>query len=224
MGIFRTLFLISRCIYRLNYQKITIYLSPFALSILSKCKKIVFYLFLSCLFSQIMPLNGFTQQSASPNSLNRLTAGSLQIGLKDGYGHSKNLNYKRQVFHFHTTYYVANHLALGVGASWAKERWKYQNRNIKEFNHELTVGPFARYQLLSGRISPFFEISCQFGRTWSNQVGMNQITRIVFINPGLSFRLIDRLRADVSYDVRFYGYYESFGQVLFGLNYMFTRK
>jgi post-segregation antitoxin (ccd killing protein) len=163
--------------------------------------------------------NGFAQKTAFDNAQSKFATGSWQVGLKEGYGRG-NLFKNRNGLHFHTGYYIVNNLLVGVGAVWSKE-W-FGDYNLNDF----TVGPFARYQFLNTRISPFMEASYQFGQQKQLAVQDRQSAAIrsTFINTGLSIRLVSQLRADLSYGLQFANNNQSFGQAQLGLNYLFNKR
>lgn len=163
-------------------------------------------------------------------------SGSWQFGLKEGYG-SGNIYPNRNGLHLFAGRYVTNKLLVGLGAAWSKE-W---NRHYNGYSfHDLSVGPFVRYQFTTTRFSPFVEASYQLcGRNSIQGVetaiinGYATVTgksptgfvRPAFISPGLSIRLGKPLRLDLSYSFQYTFLtnntpsLDSFEQAQIGLNY-----
>lgn len=189
--------------------------------------KSILYLCFAGLLLSIKPQKGFAQQTIFKPSKNKITAKTWQIGLKEGYSRG-NILKRRNGLQFHTGYYIANNLVLGLGAAWSKE-WMGFGPNY--YFNEITLGPFVRYQFLSTRISPFIEASYQVGQRLG---GENKSIGIAFVNPGLSIHLFRHLRADVGYSFQFgakkylVGIFpvegQNVGQVQIGLNYLISPK
>lgn len=159
----------------------------------------------------------FAQKSAFDHSQSKFAAGSWQFGVKGGYGKG-NLVRDRSGLHLHSGYYVANKLMVGLGAAWSREWTEQVSVN------DLSAGPFARYQFTTTRCSPFVEASYQFGQRSSTYPGSVDTTiQAGYISPGLSIRLFNQLRADISYSIQFSprsSYTESFGQAQIGFTYL----
>ncbi len=187
-------------------------------------KTILYLCFVSILIS-IKPQKGFAQQTVFNPSQNKVAANAWQIGLKQGYGRG-NILKRRTGFQFHTGYAIANNLVIGLGASWSKE-WQESGPNY--YFNDITFGPFARYQFLSARVSPYIEASYQVGKRLGEE---NTFIGTSLVNPGLSIHLFSHLRADVGYSFQFGGkkYLAGLspsgytGQIQMGLHYIFHQK
>ncbi|AXE18004.1 hypothetical protein DR864_09790 [Runella rosea] len=189
-------------------------------------KSILYLCFVGLLVS-IKPQGGFAQQTIFSPSQNKSTAKTWQIGLKEGYSRG-NILKRRNGLQFHTGYSIANNLIIGLGAAWSKE---WMGFGPHYYFNEITFGPFARYQFLSTRISPFIEASYQVGKRLG---GENKPIGIAFVNPGLTIHLFRRLRADVGYSFQFGAKKylvgilsikgQNVGQAQIGLNYLFSPR
>ncbi|MVM34273.1 hypothetical protein GO755_29855 [Spirosoma sp. HMF4905] len=150
-----------------------------------------FYLCLIGIFSCVITQTVFAQKPVLANTKTTFSKGSWQIGLKDGYGSSPILG-NRNTAQLTAGYYVANRLLIGLAGSYTRELSEYViNRNL------VSLGPLVRYQFISGRISPYAELSYQLGRRGTNT------EQLVSFTPGLSIGLLAGLRLDLSYNFQY---------------------
>ncbi len=83
--------------------------------------------------------------------------GNWQVGIRDGRV-GGNLIGKRNTLQLHSGYYLAKQLAVGLSGTWGREGF----RNYAF--HDITAGPYLRYQFTATRLSPFIDLSYQFGK------------------------------------------------------------
>jgi hypothetical protein len=113
-------------------------------------------------------------------------------------------------------YYIADRLLIGLASSYTRELAEpVLNKNV------FSVGPLIRYQFISGRISPFTELSYQFGRRHTS------LEQSLSFTPGLSIGLLAGLRLDLGYNFQYInsGYFEGgANQPQVGINYLFASR
>lgn len=185
-------------------------------------------LFLSLLYFACLSITSLCAQT-SPNR-NSFSKGSWQVGLRDGRT-GGNLIGNRNTLQLHSGYFIANQLAVGLSGTWGREgtgSFAY---------HDVTVGPYLRYQLTATRVSPFVDLSYQFGRRLASE-GSASIFGSGFtfadptvqsaqISPGVSLGIAYLLRAELNYHFQWitngFGT-EYIGQPQVGLTYLLVTK
>ena len=113
-------------------------------------------------------------------------------------------------------------LAVGLSTTWSKE-W------VGEFSyHDLSAGPYMRYQFTTTWFSPFLEASYQVGKRSSGKgssISYSSVSmRSTQISPGVSVGLLKSVRLELSYGLEwiyFSSNTKSFGQPQLGLTYLF---
>ncbi|QHV99407.1 hypothetical protein [Spirosoma endbachense] len=166
----------------------------------------------------------YAQQTSSVSPPLPFRKGSWQVGLKDGYGGSPLLGHRNTVY-LQAGYYIANRLLIGFGGSYGREvpdidqaiGLSIQDKGI------VALGPLIRYQLSSGRLSPYTELSYQYGRH------NTRVEKSLSFTPGLSVGLLAGLRIDLSYSFQFIGSGGGFpdgptGQPQVGITYLFQSR
>lgn len=144
--------------------------------------------------------------------------GSWQLGLKDGYGPSPIIG-NRNTAQLTAGYYVANRLLISLAGTYTKELAEIVTRRDL-----FSAGPLVRYQILSGRIAPYAELSYQFGRRGTNPEQWLSFT------PGVSIGLLAGLRLDLSYSFQYinggqgFNPFEYYNQPQLGINYVFSKR
>ncbi|GAB3941107.1 hypothetical protein GCM10028805_03820 [Spirosoma harenae] len=168
----------------------------------------------------------FSQTVDQPSSLSSFKKKSWQIGVRD-WRQGGNLIGIRNTLQLHAGYYLANQLAVGISGTWGREGTSWGAF------HDITLGPYARYQFTSTRISPFVDVSYQIGRrsSWDDAFTFSSIgIQSAQISPGVSVGVTRFLRAELNYHFQwifqsgsgFWGEY--IGQPQLGLTYLFNRK
>ena len=134
-----------------------------------------------------------------------------------------NLIGTRNTLQLNAGYYVANQLAIGLSGTWGRE-----GAGSIAY-HEITAGPFLRYQITATRISPFIDLSYQFGKRLAGEgfTFMYPPIQSGQISPGVSVGVTPFLRAEINYHfqwVRIGNGAEYIGQPQFGLTYLFAKN
>ncbi len=161
------------------------------------------------------------QKIISDQAQNTFQAASWQVGLKEGYSRGDLLK-NRNTLQIHASYFLINRLAVGLNATWSKE-W------VNNFSyHDLSAGPYVRYQFTTTRFSPFIEASYQLGKRSSGESSSVSYPSLSMqstqISPGVSIGLLKSVRLDLSYGLQwvyFSSNTQSFGQPQIGLTYLF---
>jgi len=150
--------------------------------------------------------------------------GSWQVGLRDGYQGGILIG-NRNTLQLHADYYLVNQLAVGISGTWAREGTSYAAF------HDLTVGPYVRYQFTATRLSPFVDLSYQVGKRISGdeKVFTDESLNMQSsqISPGVSIGVTRFLRAEVSYHFQWIylsNWTEYIGQPQLGITYLLNRR
>ena len=172
--------------------------------------KTIVYLRLVGILLGLITQIGFAQQVSSSYWKTAFKKGTEQITLSYGYG-SGYLVQNRSVTKLQAGYYVANRLLVGVGSSLARE-WLGEAHTEGQFS----VGPLVRYQITSSRLSPFAEVTYQFGRPTPahNQAAM--------FTSGINFGLLPQIRLEADYC--FVLLHEGIGQLQIGATILLGTK
>lgn len=162
----------------------------------------------------------YAQKLTSDQTPTTFHAGRWQLGVKEGYGRG-NLLKNRNSLQLHAGYFLVKQLAVGLNATWSKE-W------VDDFNyHDLSAGPYVRYQFTTTRFSPFLEASYQVGKRSSGEGSSISYPSVSMqstqISPGVSVGLLKSMRLELSYGLQWI-YFSSitqyFGQPQIGLTYL----
>lgn len=172
------------------------------------------YLCLTFFSLATIPQQLIAQQLMLSNTATAFSKGSQQLTVNYGYGRG-NLAANRSVTQIQAGYYVANRLLIGVAGSMMRE-W------IGEFhtNNKFSVGPFARYQFTSSRLSPFAQLAYQLGNP-TTYPGRHQA---VVFTPGINLALFSQVRLEASYGFLFIPSVERIGQPQLGATILFGNK
>jgi hypothetical protein len=114
-------------------------------------------------------------------------------------------------------YFVADRLALGLKGKYVRD----YRRSTFPITRSWLVGPLVRYHLTRGRIAPFVEGSYQLGRVDFDATGTNfpypsiqETVRVVSLAGGVSARLSQVLRLDITAENQQFSYYPSIRKTL----------
>ncbi|WP_020602336.1 hypothetical protein [Spirosoma spitsbergense] len=181
-------------------------------------KPFLFFIVLAC-FS--------IAKSSAQTGINRpykdsFNKGNWQVGVRDGRVGGNLIGF-RNTLQLHSGYYVANQLAVGLSSTWGRE-----GAGSYAF-HDITAGPYLRYQFTATRISPFVDLSYQFGKRLAGEgfTFMNPVIQSAQISPGVSLGVTPFLRAEINYHFQWLSNgnrTEYIGQPQFGLTYLLAKN
>ena len=120
------------------------------------------FLFL-IVFTCFLITESSAQTSSTKSYTDSFNKGNWQVGVRDGRV-GGNLIGKRNTLQLHSGYYLAKQLAVGLSGTWGRE-----GAGSYAF-HDITVGPYLRYQFTATRVSPFIDLSYQFGKRLAGEV------------------------------------------------------
>lgn len=183
-------------------------------------KPLLFLLVFTCFSLTLSSAQTGTNQPYRHN----FSKGDWQVGVRGGRT-GGNLIGNRNTLQLHSGYYVANQLAVGLSGTWGRE-------GVKQYAfHDVTVGPYLRYQFTATRISPFIDLSYQFGKRITSEgsgfLFADPSIQSAQISPWVSIGVAPFLRAEISYHfqwIHFGDVAEYIGQPQVGLTYLFARK
>jgi hypothetical protein len=187
----------------------------------------------SFLFLLVFACFWFTAASAQTGAnwyAKSFDKGNWQVGTRDGRVGGNLIGY-RNTLQLHSGYYLANQLAVGLSGTWGREG------SMSYAFHDITVGPYLRYQFTATRISPFIDLSYQFGRRLASEGNgasfgsgftfADPTIKSTQISPGVSVGIMPCLRAEINYHFQWItngNRTEYIGQPQFGLTYLFAKN
>lgn len=157
--------------------------------------------------------NTIVYSQTGTNRKENFSAGQWQISLKDGIGKGNELSrfvngqevYKHNILQAQAGCFIVNRLLVGIGFTWSRE-WSIRQPDQESFT-DFMKGPLLRYQFTRTSVSPFLEVSYQFGkrstgaRSVLDYVGYS--VRSTLLNGGVNVSLTPHLRLEASYGIQF---------------------
>lgn len=174
-------------------------------------------------FSVLLIYQSSAQQVTPPLRPANFRKGSWQVGVRDGYQGGLLIG-NRNTLQGQAGYYLINQLAVGLSGTWAREGVR-----TAAF-HDLTVGPYARFQITPTRLSPFVDLSYQVGRRISGNETAFTFSSLSLssaqVSPGISVGVTPYLRAELSYHFQWLSvdnWSAYIGQPQLGVTYLLNR-
>lgn len=173
-----------------------------------KATKVFYLLIIICLMT-----NTIVYSQTVTKKKEKFSAGQWQIGAKDGISKGNELSrfvnsqevYRHNILQAQAGCFIVNRLLVGVGLTWSKE-WSIRRPDQESFT-DFMKGPFLRYQFTQTSVSPFLEVSYQFGkrstgtRSLLDYVGSS--VRSTLLSGGVNVSLTAHLRLEASYGIQF---------------------
>lgn len=173
-----------------------------------KATKVFYLLMILCLMT-----NTIVYSQTETKKKEKFSAGQWQIGLKDGIGKGNELArfvnsqkaYRHNILQAQAGCFIVKRLLVGIGFTWSRE-WSTQRPEQENFT-DFMKGPLLRYQFTRTSVSPFLEVSYQFGkrstgaRSVLDYVGSS--VRSTLLSGGVNVSLTAHLRLEASYGIQF---------------------